>query len=92
MLPNPENMGLAGGFLLLSCIQSEIYVMSYLLPVMAALFNFSLVRTSSSVCSSPVVFSSSDNFDIAGEISLLSCMQDEMHVIYFLLPVNSDHV
>jgi len=29
MVPDPENMGVAVGILLLSCIRAEIYVMSY---------------------------------------------------------------
>jgi len=33
MLPNPGNVGVAVGILLLSCIRAETYVMSYLLPV-----------------------------------------------------------
>ena len=33
VLPDPENMGVAVGISLLSCIESEIYVTPYLLPV-----------------------------------------------------------
>ena len=33
MLPDPENMGIAVGILLLSSTEAELYVMSYLLPV-----------------------------------------------------------
>jgi hypothetical protein len=92
VLLSQVNMGIAGGISLLSCIQAEINVMTYLLPVKAAIFNFSLTRTSSSVCSGPVVLPSSDNMGIADGISLLSCSQAEMYVISYLLPVNSDHV
>jgi len=31
--PDLENMGIAVGISLLSCIEAEIYVISYLLPV-----------------------------------------------------------
>ena len=33
VLPDSENMGIAVGISLLSCIEAEIYVMSVLLPV-----------------------------------------------------------
>ena len=33
VLPDPENMGIAVGILLLSCLEAEICVFSYVLPV-----------------------------------------------------------
>jgi len=33
VLPDLKNMGIAVGISLLSCIEAEIYVISYLLPV-----------------------------------------------------------
>ena len=33
VLPDPENMGIAVGISLLTCIQAEAYVISYVLPV-----------------------------------------------------------
>jgi len=33
VLPDPENMGVAVGISLLSCIPAEIHVFSYVLPV-----------------------------------------------------------
>jgi len=35
-LPDLENMGIAFGISLLSCIEAEIYVNSYLLPVIGS--------------------------------------------------------
>jgi len=40
MLVNPKNVGVAIGFLSLSCIQAEICVIAYLLTVMVAIFDF----------------------------------------------------
>ena len=42
VLPDPENMGIAVEIPLLSCIEAEIYVYSFLLLVMAAIFDFRL--------------------------------------------------
>jgi len=33
VLPDLENIGIAVGILLISCIEAEMYVISYLLPV-----------------------------------------------------------
>ena len=33
VLPGPENMGIAFGISLLTCLEAEIYVMSFILPV-----------------------------------------------------------
>jgi len=48
-LPDLENMGIAVGISLLSCIEAETYVISYLLRLMAAICDFSLIRTSDSL-------------------------------------------
>jgi hypothetical protein len=39
VLPDKENIGIAVGISLLSCIQAEIYDIVYVLPVMAAIFD-----------------------------------------------------
>ena len=40
VLPDPENMGLAVGISLLSCLRAEIYVLSFLLPVIGRHLRF----------------------------------------------------
>ena len=42
MLLDHENVGVAVGISLLSYIQAEIYVIAYVLPVMAAIFDLPL--------------------------------------------------
>ena len=42
VLPDSENMGTAVGILLLSSIEAEIYVIAYVLSVMAAIFDLPL--------------------------------------------------
>jgi len=37
---DPENVGIAVRISSLSCIQAEIFVIAYVLPVMAAIFDF----------------------------------------------------
>jgi len=61
-----KNIGIAVGMLLLSCIRTEIYIISYLLyRLMAAIFDFSLIPTSDSIRTSPVVLDDLKNRFIA---------------------------
>ena len=62
----------------------------YQLRLTAAVFDFWHTQIVDSVCSCPVVLLSFDNMGIANGISLLSCIQDEVFVISYLLPGNSD--
>jgi len=59
---------------------------------MAAIFDFSLISTFDSLRSSLVVSPDLENMGIAVEISLLSCIEAEIHVISYLLPVNGSHL
>jgi len=67
---------------------------------MAAIFDFSLIRTSDSLRGSLVVSLDLKNMGIAVGISLLSCLETELHLICFFsaaildfwLPVSSDSV
>ena len=45
VLPDLENMGIAVEISLLSCLEAEIYVSFYALPVMAAIFDFRHTQT-----------------------------------------------
>jgi hypothetical protein len=77
VFPDPKNDDLAVGISLLSCIEAEIYVVSYLLPVLAAIFDFSLIRTSDSVRSSLIVLSDPKKAGIVAGVSSLSCIKAE---------------
>jgi len=48
-------MGISIGISLLSCIQGEIYVISYPLSVAGPIFDILLTLTYDSVCTSPIV-------------------------------------
>jgi len=92
MLPDLENIGIAVEISLLSCMEAEIYVISYLLPVNGSHFYFSLIRTSDSLWSILVVSSYLENMGIAVGISFLSCIEAEICVISYLFPVNGSHL
>ena len=49
VFPDPENMGIAVEISLPSRIEAEIYVMSFLFRIMAAIFDFRLTQTSESL-------------------------------------------
>ena len=59
---------------------------------MAAIFGFSLIRTLSNVHGSLVVLPDLENMDKAVGLSLLSCIEAEICVIFYPLPVNSRHL
>jgi len=59
---------------------------------MAAIFDFSLIRTSDSLWGSLVVSPDLENMGIAVEISLLSSIEAEIYVISYLLPVTGSHL
>jgi len=87
VLPDLENMGnIAVGILLLLCIEVEIYVISYLLPVIGTIFDLSPIRTSGILWSTSVVLPDLEDIGIAVGISLLSCIEaDTLSRIYFRL-------
>jgi len=58
---------------------------------MTAIFDLSPIRTSDILRSTSVVLSDLENIGIAVGISLLSCMEAEIYVISYLLPVNGSH-
>ena len=64
----------------------------FLLPVMAAIFDFRHAQTSDSITTSLFVLPDPENMDIALEISLLLCIEAEIYVMSFLLPVNGRHL
>ena len=92
VLPDPGNMGLAVGIALLSCIRAEIYVISYLLRLMAAIFDFRHTQMSNSLATSLSVVPDPENVGIAVGIPLLSCIRAEIYVISCLLPVDGCHL
>ena len=55
------------------------------------IFNSQLIHTSGGLRSSLVVLPDSKNMDIAVGISLLTCIEAEINVM-FLLPVNGRHL
>ena len=59
---------------------------------MAAFFETRHIRTSDSLLISLSVLPDPENMSIAVEISLLSCIEAEIYVISFLLPVNGRHL
>jgi len=81
-----KNMGVAVGISLLLCIEAEINVISYLLPVNDSLFDLSLIRTSDCLSGSLVVSPDLKNMGIAVGISLLSYIETELRLISFFQP------
>ena len=59
---------------------------------MAAIFDLRHTQTSDSLLTSLFVLLDPENIGIAFEISLLSCIEVEIYVISFLLPVNGRHL
>ena len=66
--------------------------MSFLLPVMAAIFNLQHTQTSVNIPLCFSVLSDPENLGIAVGIALLSRTRAEIYVISYLLPVNSRHL
>ena len=63
-----------------------MYVVSYLLPVMAVIFDFQHTQTSDSIPVSLPVLLDPENMDLAVVISLLSCVEVEIRVTEFTAP------
>ena len=59
---------------------------------MAAIFDFRPTQTSDSLLTSLSVLPDPENMAIALKISLLSCIEAEIYVLSFLLPVNGHHI
>ena len=59
---------------------------------MATIFDSPLTLTSDSIRTSPVVLPYPENMDIAVGISFLSCIQAEICVMWFLLPVTDRYL
>ena len=59
---------------------------------MAAIFDFRHIRALDSLLNSLSVLPDPENMDIAVEISLLSCIEADIYVISYLLPVNGRHL
>jgi len=92
VLPDVENMGIAVGISLIRT-EAEICVISYLyFRLMAAIFDLSPIHTSGILRSTSVVLPDLENIGIAVGISLVSCMEAEIYVISYLLPVNGSHL
>jgi len=92
VLPDLENIGIAVGSSLLSCMEAEIYAISYLLPVNGSHLWFLHICISDSLRSSLVVSPYLENMGIVVGISFLSCIEAEICVISYLLPVNGSHL
>ena len=75
VLPDPENIGIAVGISLLSCIEADIIVVSFLLRLMATIFDFRHTQTPDSLHNNSDVLPDPENMGIAVEISLLSCLE-----------------
>ena len=85
-------MCIADGISMLSCIEAEIYVTAYVLPVQGHMFDFRHAQMSDSFPTSLSVLPDSENLGIAVVISLLLCIEAEIYVISVLLPVNGLHL
>jgi len=96
VLPDLENMGTAVGIPLLSCIEAERkprYALFHIyFRLMAASFDFSQIQTSVILMSTLVVLPDLENMGIAVGISFISCIEAEICVISYLLPVNVSHL
>ena len=69
---NPENMGIAVGISLVSCIKAEKTLFLFYIQLMAAIFDFRHTRTSNSIPISLFVLPDPENMGEAVGISLLS--------------------
>ena len=65
VLLDSKNLALVIEMSLLTCMQVEMYVIPYLLPVMAAMFDFQHTETSVRVLTSHFVLPDPKNMDIA---------------------------
>ena len=83
-------MGTAVELSLLSCIEAEIYVISFLLAVNDHYFRHNQLLDSIFICI--CVLPDPENMSIAVEISLLSRIGAETHVFSILLPVIGHHL
>ena len=92
VLPDLENIGIAVGISLLSCIRADLYVMSFLLPVMAAIFNLRHTHTSVNILFCLPELPDPENMDLAVGMALLSCTRAEIYVISYLLAVYGRHL
>ena len=81
VLPDSKNMGIAVEIVLLSCMRAEIYVIPvipYLLPVMAAIFDFHYTQTSVRILTCLFVLPDPENMGIAIGILFLSHLEAEI--------------
>ena len=93
VLPDPENMGIAHEISLLSCLEAEVYAISFLLPVNGHHLQFSTYPDVEQYSpASLVVLPDPKNMSVVVEISLLSCIEAEICVISCLLPVYGRHL
>ena len=74
LLPDPKNMRIAFGIPLPSSIEAEILHISYVLPVMLAIFDLPLTLMSESVHTRTSKLLDPENVGVAFGISLLSCV------------------
>jgi len=94
MLLDPEYIGIAIQILLLSCLQAEIDVISYPLPVTTVIFEFSFTLTSDSTNIWPKKYADSvEIFHISHlqfqiQVLPISCF----HVRYYDFRLNADRI
>ena len=91
VLPDPENMCITVGVRCYRVHKLSYTLFSIYFQLMAAIFDFPLIRTLGSLPSSLVVLPDRENMGIAVGISLLSRIRAEIYVISYLLPVNGRH-
>jgi len=87
VLLDHENVWVAVEILPLSCMQAEIFVIAYVLPVMAAIFDLLVTLSLKSIRISRSVLLNSENVWVAVGISSPSCIHAEILVITNVLPV-----
>ena len=89
---NHENMGWAVRISLLSCLEAEIYIMSFVLPINGRVFELRHTQTSDSIPTCLSFSPDSENMSIVVGTFSLFYVQAEIFDIAYILPVNGAQV
>ena len=91
-MPDPENMGIAVGILMLSSVQAEINNTAYVFPVMAAIFDLPLTPLLDSVHNSPTELLHPETVGVAFGILFLSSTEVEIMRYFIFASGNGSHL
>ena len=89
---DPENTSIAIEISLLLCVRAEIYVISYLFPFNGRQLQFLTCPGLEQQAHNSLRVVQPVKHGIAVIISLLLCIEAELYVMSFLLPVNGRHL